>query len=506
MKKFICSILIVLVIVISFPVSAFSSDFGLFCSDDVVYSTDSIPSFQNLVSGYKYRFLIYNSLDSCFYYCAVQEKINSIFVNSSDVFSLNVYNSNVLVYKYDSSNSNAWVNIVNRTCSYTSYTYTAFSCSKNFKIKFLYTNSDFIYSDNNYNYTITSDDSDLDDYDIYANFFDPSGVYLANDPAIEDNSSDEPSGTVTVDMTGTNNRLDSIKSVVDDVADDVSTIKSNFTTLLTDIGVIKTSTSSAASDVGTIKSDLSTSKGYIDTIKSDITALKTAFNTFVSSDVSAIKSGISSINSDLNTKLTAVITALGDVQTAVAAVPTGINSRLDTVNQNLVYIYQALVKQYTGLNDYSTVYQEFVVTQGRLETIAYKIEAFQDLFGNFAGTVFSPFIDPEEEKLSIYENMVAAFSDKFEMLYNVILYGDKNGAEAQQLEQMKMKQFQADLDSITARLDDAPSAINSNAADVSAEISVFTQFYEGITALNAALSSVLYFGLILIFIKKVVGR
>lgn len=498
MKKLICSVLIVLIVFLSFPFCAAAS---------VVSSIYSVgDSGTNLVNPYNLDGSTAQITEHGLYFNCTDNRgdwyYQTMFGTGARVDLTNV--DSIVVHFSD-------VTMTVRMSICVGITY--------LRTEHIASNSGFYVYDNQN----TSFDVTLDVSDYTGNYFIDFG-FLSYPDGVEDNkwggscsgyitsitlnnsSSDSGDTSVVIDLTGTNNRLDSIKSVVDDVADDVSTIKSNFTTLLTDIGVIKTSTSSAASDVGTVKSDLSTTKGYIDTIKSDVAAIKTAFNSFVSSDISTIKSGISSINSDLNTKLTAVITALGDVQTAVAAVPTGINSRLDTVNQNLVYIYQALVKQYTGLNDYSTVYQEFVVTQGRLETIAYKIEAFQDLFGNFAGIVFSPFIDPEEEKLSIYDNMVAAFSDNFETLYNVILYGDKNGAEAQQLEQMKMKQFQADLDSITARLDDAPSAINSNAADVSAEISVFTQFYEGITALNAALSSVLYFGLIVIFIKKVVGR
>ena len=61
MKKTICSFLCILVILFSFPVSAYADDYGDYCSDSIIYPTANLPTFtDNSTLG---RVLIYNSYD-----------------------------------------------------------------------------------------------------------------------------------------------------------------------------------------------------------------------------------------------------------------------------------------------------------------------------------------------------------------------------------------------------------------------------------------------------------
>lgn len=95
---------------------------------------------------------------------------------------------------------------------------------------------------------------------------------------------------------------------------------------------------------------------------------------------------------------------------------------------------------------------------------------------------------------------------KYNELYNVIIYGDKDGEDDYEQEKLEIQSQQAKLDSINSRIADAPNSINNAAEGLGDYISTFTQFYESFTALNVAISSILYLSLAFIVIKKIIGR
>jgi len=116
------------------------------------------------------------------------------------------------------------------------------------------------------------------------------------------------------------------------------------------------------------------------------------------------------------------------------------------------------------------------------------------------------FGDLENQLFDQFDDLTAYFNGKYETLYNVILYGDKNGQAAVQEEQMKLAEFEDNLDGINDNVSSAADSLNSAGAGVADYVSTFTQFYEGIAALNYGFSAIMLFGLAFMFVKKLIGR
>ena len=104
-----------------------------------------------------------------------------------------------------------------------------------------------------------------------------------------------------------------------------------------------------------------------------------------------------------------------------------------------------------------------------------------------------------------FTNLQTYLTGKYQTLYNVIIYGSQQGAEAIEEQEMQLEEFSTDLGDINTSVSGASDFIDSAGSDVASYISTFTDFYNGMAALNG-LTAVLSFGLVIIVIKKMVGR
>lgn len=240
MKKLKISIIVfILCISVFVPFNALATDFGSFCSDTVDYPTDDIPAFSSLISSNTaLNCLVYNDLDDCFYFVVTNSISNVSIINAQFHVSFYVYpTSRCTVYKYDPSNGNSWVSYKTGSKDFSTLNLDCFGVSSNFPFKFLYCSADFTYTDDTYSYTVTSNQNNVGSSYIYANYFDPSGIYLDNDPNASSSGSGSDSGNVSVnvDFTQTNNILTSIFNKLDTVNTNLVSFKSDVSTKLSTI-------------------------------------------------------------------------------------------------------------------------------------------------------------------------------------------------------------------------------------------------------------------------------
>ena len=522
MKKLICSILCLLVVLYSFPFSAFATDYGSYCSDEVVYPPSDVPDFSSYITNPScINFLVYNSLDSCYYLFYSYPYGNSYNISISyNGLYLYCYLSkgNIRLCKYDPANSNTWVQIVSDYANLSSSSKNLFSVSLNFKYKYLWCSSNFTFTDNGYVYTVTNQNSNLSSTDIYANFFDPTGVYLNND---SNNGSDEPSEPGSVDLTTTNNLLSSLGDKLDDLIDDVvssnsflSNISSKVNTIQSDLAASKSSIITIATSVsegGYIASRINTLQSDVGTIKNNVFTISTSvseggyiasrINT-MQSDIVAIKTNTGNLNSALGD--TGYIgSRVNTISNNLSQLITVLSTKLDTVNSNLALINQDLTRNannepattlFKTLGDFYSSFNSFY---------NYFTNDFVDMWGTAMSMIY-------EAMTTFYNTTFPAFistmNTRFEELYNVIIYGDKRGGQAIENEKQQVEEFGEDLDEVSSHLDDASTVIDGASAGVTSYIQTFTDFYNGFTALNAGISAVFLFALVFIFVKKAIGR
>ena len=236
------------------------------------------------------------------------------------------------------------------------------------------------------------------------------------------------------------------------------------------------------------------STNNITTIKNDIADIKSNLSNVVSSssNLSGIKTVLDNIYNDLH-----------DFKIII---------HWDSEDENLLYDTYSLLE--------SLVNDKFG-NISKSNTVLYFLKRMHDNVGDIKttlnavlssiGTTFKS--DMQTEFTNLKSNITNNFSGlqtyltgKYNTLYNVIIYGDKNGDAAYQSEKLEIEEQQAKLNDINSKISEAPAAIDGAADNVSEYISTFTLMYNNFVGLNVAISSVLYFGLAFILIKKVIGR
>lgn len=174
-----------------------------------------------------------------------------------------------------------------------------------------------------------------------------------------------------------------------------------------------------------------------------------------------------------NSILTMIYNKLDDVADDVADIKTALAS-LTTINSNVSDIKTLLTNIRTDLSTINT----------SIATAATSI--VNSVSNGFSG-------------------LQTFLTGKYEVLYNVILYGNKEGViEEDNYE--NLEHMEQGLNDVTQNMVDAESIVNSGGNSVAAYVQTFSDFYTNLVALNYGLSGILVFGLAVIFIKKVIGR
>ncbi len=104
-----------------------------------------------------------------------------------------------------------------------------------------------------------------------------------------------------------------------------------------------------------------------------------------------------------------------------------------------------------------------------------------------------------------FSNLTTFLTTKYEILYNVILYGSTDGESEIQEREMALEDLETDFDGITSSLGDVATMIDNAGDDVVIYIETFTEFYNGMAAVSG-LAAIIAFALIIILVKKVIGR
>lgn len=215
-------------------------------------------------------------------------------------------------------------------------------------------------------------------------------------------------------------------------------------------------------------------EGKIDTVSSDVSSLNSDIDALNSKFTSVIDY-LKTINSTLSSNLSSINSSLKDIKTYYS----GISSSLSTIADYFPDILQELV----NVNSNIISFKETVVTE----------------FTNLKLHITDEF--------TLLKNYITSYFDvKFTELYNVIMYCNKDGVYEREEYQEKLSDYSAQMDDVNVKISSASDVIGSSSEGVVSYISTFTQFYEGIFALNFGLSGILTFALAVIFVKKVIGR
>lgn len=144
-------------------------------------------------------------------------------------------------------------------------------------------------------------------------------------------------------------------------------------------------------------------------------------------------------------------------------------------------------------------------TNGILSQISSKLDTINSNITAFKSDVATKLTTINSTITANFSNLQIFLTGKYQTLYNVIIYGSEEGEEAIEEQEMQLNELSSDLDDINTSVSGASDFINNAGNDVAAYISTFTEFYNGMAALNG-LTAVLSFGLVVIVIKKSIGR
>lgn len=110
------------------------------------------------------------------------------------------------------------------------------------------------------------------------------------------------------------------------------------------------------------------------------------------------------------------------------------------------------------------------------------------------------------EVLGAFDNLNIFLDEKFEGVYNVVMYGNPEGDDSDIVEyQNKLEGFNQDFDSFNSSISSASGYIDSAGENCAAYIQNFASFYSYAEQL-AGIGAILTLGLALIFVSKVIGR
>jgi hypothetical protein len=159
-------------------------NYGDYCSNKILYPTDDLPSFADVVSQMTEWFLIYNSYDNNFH-LSCTKKLGSGASNfryllvSDNYLRVNVSNT---TYYYDYIISNGvWIENTSGTARIYDNNKALFEVDNTKKIKIVaIKNNSTFYVDSSTSFTITNKGV-ASDTTIYANFFSTDGTYRDND-------------------------------------------------------------------------------------------------------------------------------------------------------------------------------------------------------------------------------------------------------------------------------------------------------------------------------------
>ena len=498
MKKLICSFLCLLVVLYSFPVSVFG--FSMTNSDTVgsfEFPDTSVMYIKSKQLNYN-QFLFYNPSDNTYYYIAVEDHSTDtdayqVLTNGNTFYAIIAklggmttyqYNRSYAYYSYNPDNNSDWVGSYESNHSgAVSYDTSGWLLISFDVINHFYDDvtgnehllSRYRYSDSPFNLSYISD---------------VSSIYSWNNDGTINTGSDEPSEPGSVDLTATNNLISSLGDKLDDLSDKVILGNSVLSSISTKVNTIQSDLAAVKSSVATIATSVSEG-GYIasriNTIQSDIAAIKTNTGNLNSTlgDSGYIGSRVNTISDNLTQLITVLITKLDLIISNLSLINEDLTR--PTNSEPVTTLFKTLGDFYSSFNSFCTY-----MTNDFIDMWVAGISSILDAMTTFYNTTFPAFI--------------STMNTRFEELYNVIIYGDKNGGQAIQNEKQQVEEFSADLNEVSTHLDDASTVIDGASAGVASYIQTFTDFYNGFTALNAGLSAVFLFALVFIFVKKAIGR
>lgn len=106
-----------------------------------------------------------------------------------------------------------------------------------------------------------------------------------------------------------------------------------------------------------------------------------------------------------------------------------------------------------------------------------------------------------------FTNLKTYLDDKYDRLYNCIMYGNQEGDDSQVKEyENKMGQTITDINGFNGDINAAAGYVESSGAEVADNITAFTTVYNGMTTVFTGLGAIITFALVVYFVLKVVGR
>ena len=106
-----------------------------------------------------------------------------------------------------------------------------------------------------------------------------------------------------------------------------------------------------------------------------------------------------------------------------------------------------------------------------------------------------------------FTNLRTYLDDKYDRLYNCIMYGNQEGDDSQVKEyENKMGQTITDINGFNGDINAAAGYVESSGAEVADNITAFTTVYNGMTTVFTGLGAIITFALVVYFVLKVVGR